>query len=190
MDTDISNAVAVFVTVGLAELGDKSQLLCIALAARHKPVPVLIGAALAFIALNAVAVTLGAALAAWLPMRITAGLAALLFLAFALHAFVYDQVDTPTAAKHSNLPIWLAAAALMLVAELGDKTQLAVAALATRFDPTQVFFAATTALIGVSAAGVWLGSRLLPKLPKRWLNRAAGVLFLAFAVMAGLRALS
>ncbi|MER2527510.1 MAG: TMEM165/GDT1 family protein [Candidatus Competibacter denitrificans] len=53
--------------VALAELGDKTQLVCMTLAARHPPAPVLLGAISAFALLNLLAVLFGAAVAAWLP---------------------------------------------------------------------------------------------------------------------------
>ena len=53
--------------IGLAEIGDKSQLVCMTLAARQRPWPVLLGAAAAFAILNVLAVVFGASVAAWLP---------------------------------------------------------------------------------------------------------------------------
>ena len=73
-------ALIAFVLVGLAELGDKSQLLLVAFAARYRPVQVVVGAALAIIVLQALAVLVGGALGALLPMRLVAIAAGLLFI--------------------------------------------------------------------------------------------------------------
>lgn len=59
-----------FSLIGLAEIGDKSQLVCIALAVRYRAIPVLIGAIAAFALLNLAAVLIGAAVANWLPEHI------------------------------------------------------------------------------------------------------------------------
>ena len=59
-----------FVVIFLAELGDKTQLVCIAMAARHRPWPVFVGAFLAFILLNVLAVLFGSTLSTWLPQNV------------------------------------------------------------------------------------------------------------------------
>ncbi|MEH6578911.1 MAG: TMEM165/GDT1 family protein [Amphritea sp.] len=63
-----SAVLTAFLLVFLAEFGDKSQLVCMTLAARHKSLPVLLGAVFSFALLNLIAVTLGATAAAWLPL--------------------------------------------------------------------------------------------------------------------------
>ena len=75
-----------FSLIGLAEIGDKSQLVCVTLAARHRGLPIVAGAALAFALLNLLAVLFGAGVAAWLPERVTAGLVAILFAGFGIHS--------------------------------------------------------------------------------------------------------
>lgn len=181
-------ALVIFATIAVAELGDKSQLLCMALATRHKPGPVLLGAVLAFMTLNTLAVVLGTSLASWIPERAAAAVAALLFFGFG----IYSLMDTPVE-KTSDEPhqegraVWWMTFSLMLIAELGDKTQFAVAALAASFDPVRVWAAATAALAAVSAVGIWIGHRYLQRLPRQWLSRAAGCLFMLFAFAAGLR---
>ena len=67
MASSLIDAVTTFGLVALAEMGDKSQLVCIGLAARHRGLPVLIGAVAAFALLNLIAVVFGAGLAQWLP---------------------------------------------------------------------------------------------------------------------------
>jgi putative Ca2+/H+ antiporter (TMEM165/GDT1 family) len=76
-----------------------------------------------------------------------------------------------------------------MVAEFGDKTQIAVAGLAGSMAPLPVWTGATVALVSVSALGVWAGRTVLRRLPLQWLHRAGGVIFLAFALVAAWRAL-
>jgi len=75
-----------FGLIFLAEMGDKSQLVCMTLAARHRHLPVLAGSIVAFALLNTLAVVLGAGAAQWLPERILAAVVAVLFGTFGVLA--------------------------------------------------------------------------------------------------------
>ena len=192
-------ALTTFILVGLAELGDKSQLVCMALAARHRAAPVLLGACLAFVILNALAVLFGAGLAAWLPDRVMAGLVALAFAGFGVHALMARPETRPEEpSQRAGRGIFLTTLSLIVLAEFGDKTQLAVAALASTLGgplggllvPLQVWVGATLALIALSALGVWVGSTYLQRLPVVWLHRLSGLIFLAIGSLAAWRALA
>jgi putative Ca2+/H+ antiporter (TMEM165/GDT1 family) len=65
----LSISLSTFTFIALAEVGDKSQLVCMTLAARHRHWPVILGATTAFLVLNAVAVLFGAGVATWVPER-------------------------------------------------------------------------------------------------------------------------
>ncbi len=174
-----------FTLIALAELGDKSQLVCMTLASRHRHWPVLLGAAVAFSVLNTLAVVFGAGVAAWLPEKVTATLVAILFGIFGIHALLSSHADEPeVVVKHSGRSIFLTTLALLFVAEFGDKTQIAVAGLAGSTSPVPVWIGATVALILVSALGVWAGRTLLQRLPLGWLHRVSGVIFLTFSFLA------
>jgi putative Ca2+/H+ antiporter (TMEM165/GDT1 family) len=184
----LSVSLSTFTLIALAEVGDKSQLVCMTLAARHHHWPVLLGAATAFLVLNTLAVMFGAGVAAWLPERVTAGLVAVLFGAFGVHALSKrDDSDSKDMAERSGNGIFLTTFLLIFVAEFGDKTQIAVAGLAGSFDPLPVWLGATTALVMVSAFGVWAGRTMLQHLPLSWLHRISGVVFLLFATLAAWR---
>ena len=186
-----SVALSTFALIALAEIGDKSQLVCVALAARHRHWPVILGAITAFLALNTLAVLFGAGVAAWVPERIMAGLVSLLFAAFGIHA-LYKQVDDESedAVEMSGHGIFITTLVLIFVAEFGDKTQIAVAGLAGSFDPLPVWSSATAALVMVSILGVWAGRTVLQRLPLLWLHRISGAIFLLFAFLAAWRALT
>lgn len=186
-----SISLASFTLIGLAEIGDKSQLVCMALAARHRHWPVLMGAAAAFLVLNALAVVFGASIATWVPERITAAIVALLFGAFGIHALRTQGGDeSEEIVERPGHGIFFTTLLLILVAEFGDKTQIAVAGLAGSMAPLPVWIGATTALVMVSALGVWAGRTVLQRLPIHWLHRVGGGIFLVFALVAGWRALA
>ena len=96
---DLSVLLSTFALIGLAEIGDKSQLVCMALATRHRYWPVILGASTAFLVFNALAVMFGAGVAAWMPERLTAGIVAVLFGAFGIHVLC-KQDDDESAALH------------------------------------------------------------------------------------------
>lgn len=185
----LSISLSTFTLIALAEIGDKSQLVCMTLAARHRHWPVILGAATAFLVLNTLAVLFGAGVAAWVPERVTAGLVAVLFGAFGIHALVkHDEGESGAVAARSGNGIFLTTLLLIFVAEFGDKTQIAVAGLAGSFDPFPVWLGANAALILVSVLGVWAGRTVLQRLPLLWLHRISGGFFLVFALLAAWRA--
>ncbi len=186
----ISTFLAAFGLVGLAEIGDKSQIVCMVLASRHRHWPVLLGATTAFLLLNTLAVVFGAGVAAWVPEQVVAIAVAVLFGAFGLHALLATPVDeSEEITEVPGRSVFITTLSLIFLAEFGDKTQIAVAGLASNMLILPVWIGATLALVLVSALGVWVGRTLLQRLPTGWLHRISGVIFLAFAVIAGWQAL-
>ncbi|QYZ66791.1 MAG: hypothetical protein OI74_10165 [Gammaproteobacteria bacterium (ex Lamellibrachia satsuma)] len=185
-----SAALSSFTLIALAEIGDKSQLVCMTLATRHRHWPVLLGATLAFLVLNTLAVLFGAGVAAWLPERILAGVVAVMFGVFGIHTLLHkDEDESKKVEEKPGHGIFYTTLLLILVAEFGDKTQIAVAGLAGSMAPWPVWLGATAALILVTALGVWAGRTLLQRVPLLWLQRLSGGLFMMFALMAAWRAL-
>ena len=187
----LSASVSAFTLIALAEIGDKSQLVCMTLAARHRHWPVLLGAMVAFSVLNALAVLFGAAVATWIPEPVMAGIVAVLFTIFGIQSLRKEADDKSHEVEEKpGHGIFVTTLLLLLVAEFGDKTQIAVAGLAGSLAPMAVWVGATLALVMVSALGVWAGRTLLQRLPMHWLHRLAGGIFLLFAALAAWRALA
>ena len=186
-----SVALSTFTLIALAEIGDKSQLVCMTLAARHRHWPVLLGATTAFVILNVLAVVFDASIAAWVPERLMTGIVAVIFAAFGFHALLnQDNGDSEEVVEKRGHGVFFTTLLLILVAEFGDKTQIAVAGLAGSMASIPVWVGATVALVMVSALGVWAGRTVLQRLPLHWLHRAGGAVFLIFAAMAAWRALA
>lgn len=180
-----------FGVILLAEMGDKSQLVCMTLAARHRSGPVLAGAAAAFLLLNTLAVTVGATLAQWIPERVLAGGVALLFGAYGVLALRNSQDGGAEAVvERGARGVFTSTFLLLLVAEMGDKTQLAVAGMAGTLPPVPVWLGATLALLTTSALGVLVGCKLLRLLPIHRLHQVSGAFFLILAAAAAVRALA
>jgi putative Ca2+/H+ antiporter (TMEM165/GDT1 family) len=189
LSESISFSISTFALIALAEIGDKSQVVCMTLAVRHRHWPVLLGASAAFLVLNALAVIFGAGVAAWVPEQVTAGIVAVLFGAFGMHA-LREQNDgaEDDITEMPGHGIFFSTLLLIFVAEFGDKTQIAVAGLAGTMSPLPVWLGASAALIMVTAVGVWAGRTLLQRLPMIWLHRISGGIFLSFAIVAAWRA--
>ncbi len=175
--------------VALAELGDKTQLVCMILATRHPPAPVLLGAVAAFAVLNLLAVLFGAAAAAWLPEWLIAASVAILFAVFGMRALREADAEMIEVQEYAGRGMFLSAFTLIFLAELGDKTQLAVAGLAGTQAALPVWVGGTLALALTSALGVLAGQTVLRRLPVRVLHRVCGGLFLVLAAGAGWRAI-
>jgi len=188
-----------FVTIALAELADKTQLVCISQACRYSVAPVLAGSALALVMLAAVGVVGGAALVLVLPQWALSTVAGALFIAFGIYVLwrrragkAADGEDGPDvrppegqgAGPPSDWRVFGSTFAMVAVAELGDKTQLGVIALTGEFaNPWAVFLGASLALVLVSSAGV-LGGRFLAKhVESGRLELVAAALFLVLGAV-------
>lgn len=181
----IASATTTYLLVALAEFGDKSQLVCMTLAARHRGLPVVIGAIAAFAILNLLAVLFGAAVAAWLPEWLVITAVAVLFALFGISALRYkEEEDDDDVEEKPGHGIVATTFLLIFVAEFGDKTQLAVAGLGSTGEPSAVWAGATLALATTSVLGVFAGRKLLTRLPLVWIHRISGVFFLLLAIFA------
>ena len=180
-----------YLLILVAEIGDKSQIVCMVLAARYRAAPVISGSILAFVLLNTLAVTFGVAMTEFLPQKFIFAIVAILFAAFAVHAFrVNYEQDDEKITLVSNRHLFLSTFLLITVAEIGDKTQLAVVGLSTSSNPVAVWIGATLALFTTSALGVWAGRTILKKMPMMVLHRISGSLFLLLAIFAGYNAMT
>ncbi|MGF1644100.1 MAG: TMEM165/GDT1 family protein [Thiotrichales bacterium] len=174
----------------LAEMGDKSQLMAMTLAHRYRVWPVIGGVFLAFAALNLLAVLLGAVLFRYVPQRLVLIVAGVLFLVFAYRAWSDSNEgdgDGDVTGRVRNA--LLASFAIIFLAELGDKTQLAMVALASGTgELISVFIGGTLALWAVSLLGILLGITVMRRLPQVWMHRAAASLFMVFGLLALVKA--
>lgn len=179
-----------FALIAAAEIGDKSQLVCMTLASRHRAAPVLWGAIAAFALLNTLAVVFGVAIANWLPDYLVAVGVALLFGAFGLHALIQNDGDDDDGEviEKSGHGIFFTTFFLITVAEFGDKTQLAVVAFSSTALPLAVWLGSTLALTFTSALGVLAGRTVLQRIPLTLLHKVSGIIFLVLAVLAAYQA--
>lgn len=179
-----------FTTFGiifLAELGDKTQLTAMALATRYPWRPVFLGIAAAFALLNVGAVLIGKVLYAMLPffwIKLMSGALFLFFGVSTLRASGFDAEEEQSEERRltGKGPL-LTSFLMILLAELGDKTQLVTTSLAAQHDALFAVFAGSTlALWAVSLVGMFIGRQLTRFVPLSAIHKAAGGLFLLFGL--------
>jgi len=174
--------------VALAEIGDKTQLLSLVLAAKYrKPLPICLGVLVATLINHAMAAELGAWLAHWLTPEILRWLIAASFFGVAVWALFPDKVDEG-AVKTANRGVFIATVFAFFLAEMGDRTQIATAILAAHYHPLWQVIAGTTAgMLIANVPVVFLGARFAAKLPLRAARICASLLFAALGVWILLR---
>jgi Ca2+/H+ antiporter, TMEM165/GDT1 family len=170
--------------VFVAELGDKSQLMTMTYALRHRWWVVLTGVGIASFLVHGLSVTIGHFLGLTLPERPIAFAAAIAFLLFAL----WTWRDGRHVDKHGVRPVaeprhvLLAVVSSFVLAELGDKTMLATVALASDYQWAGVWLGATAGMVLADGVAIAVGAVLHKRLPERFLHNLAGLLFLLFGV--------
>lgn len=138
--------------VAIGEIGDKTQLLAIVLAAKFKkPLPIILGVLCATLLNHAAAATLGYFISAWLKGPIFQAVVGVAFIAMAGWALVPDKDDEEAAAK-SHGGVFLTTLVTFFIVEIGDKTQIATSLLAARFHQIALVTAGTT--LGMMIADV------------------------------------
>jgi putative Ca2+/H+ antiporter (TMEM165/GDT1 family) len=172
-----------FVVIFVAELGDKSQLMALTLAARYRALPVLAGITLATAVVHAVSVGLGAAIGVALPTDVIAVLAGLAFLGFAAWTLRGDELSEAEQAGRSARSVLLAATLTFLLAELGDKTMLATITLATREGIFGTWLGSTLGMVAADALAIGIGVLLGRHLPDRAVRLGAALSFVVFGVL-------
>jgi Ca2+/H+ antiporter, TMEM165/GDT1 family len=170
--------------VALGEVGDKTQLLSLLLAARYrKPWPIIAGILVATLLNHALASALGAWIAAAVsPQALRWGLG-LSFLAVALWMLRSDRIEADAGRGREGMGVFAITTVAFFFAEMGDKTQIATVMLAARFESLWLVTAGTTAgMMLANVPAVLLGDRLVARLPVALVHRVAAVIFAALGV--------
>ena len=169
--------------VAIAEIGDKTQLLAVVLAARfRRPVPIILGIFFATIANHTLAAGLGVILAGWLKGPLFQGLVGAGFIAMALWALVPDKDDEAAGSRTAG-GVFLTTLVAFFLVEIGDKTQIATTLLAARFQDVALVAAGTT--VGMMVANipaVLLGEAATKVVPLNVVRIVAAAIFAAIGV--------
>lgn len=180
-----SNLIAFLFSVGavtLAEMGDKTQLLAMAFATRYKASKVLIGVFLATVFNHALAVAVGNLVTKFHSVQVwIQGIAAISFIFFGLWTIRGDKLEGEEN-RSTRFGAVMTVAIAFFIAELGDKTQLATIALATRFpdNPIGILMGTTTGMLIADAIGICIGVVMCKKIPERTIKLISAGAFIVF----------
>lgn len=164
--------------VALAEIGDKTQLLAIVLAAKfRKPVPIILGILAATLLNHAVAASAGYYVSAFLTGRLFQISVGLAFILMAGWALIPDKEDGELA-RQVRGGVFMATAIAFFFVEIGDKTQIATSLLAARFQNIAVVTAGTTlGMMLANVPAVYFGEAVTRIVPLRYVRMAAAAVF-------------
>ncbi len=170
--------------VALAEIGDKTQLLAIVLAARFKrPWPIIAGILVATLANHFLAALAGDLAAAFLDGRAFRYAVAASFIAMAAWTLIPDRLDDDDAPRPSRFGPFLTTTVAFFLVEMGDKTQIATIALGARFhDALWVTVGTTLGMMLANVPAVLLGDALVRRVPLPAVRTIAALLFLAIGL--------
>jgi putative Ca2+/H+ antiporter (TMEM165/GDT1 family) len=185
LDSLLTTLIAAF----LAEWGDKTQLLVIALAARfQRPAAVLAAVALAALANSALAAFGGSLLAGMITIRALSLFVALALIFAGVAGLIRDK--TPDMGSTWRVGAFLTSLGCFFLLEFGDKTQFLTVALAAQFNaPVLAAAGATAGIVAANMPAVLLGDRLATLLPLRFIRLGVGMLFLAIGLYVAVSAL-
>ena len=172
--------------VALAEIGDKTQLLALLLAARFKkPWPIVWGIFAATVLNHAMAGALGAWITTIMSPQILRWILGASFIAMAVWMLIPDKLDDAADKQPVRFGVFGTTLVLFFLAEMGDKTQVATVMLAARFDAYVAVVAGTT--LGMMLANVpvvWLGERMTRLVPLRVVHIVSAIVFLGLGLFA------
>ena len=172
--------------VALAEIGDKTQLLALLLAARFKkPWPIVWGIFVATVLNHAMAGALGAWITTWISPQTLRWILGASFIAMAVWMLIPDKLDDGADKPPVRFGVFGTTVLLFFLAEMGDKTQVATVMLAARFDAyAPVVMGTTLGMMLANVPVVFLGERMTRLVPLRVVHIVSAIIFLGLGLIA------
>jgi putative Ca2+/H+ antiporter (TMEM165/GDT1 family) len=170
--------------VAIGEIGDKTQLLAMLLAARfRRPGPIILGILVATLANHALAGWVGGAVARWLGPDWLRWVIGGSFIAMAAWMLVPDEIDE-VETRHARFGVFGTTLVAFFLAEMGDKTQIATVALAARYgDLLAVVTGTTLGMMLANVPAVYLGDRAAKAIPMRLVHAVSAAIFALLGVL-------
>lgn len=187
METELFNLIAVsssFLFILLAEIGDKTQLMTITLATRYQStVQVFFAVLLAEATISTVAIIVGTTISQFIPLDMISRVAGSVFIIYGILSLKKEENKNNNQLKKTETRIFFTIFALVFIAEMGDKTQLAAIALAVEHNaPISVAIGTIAAFATSSIIAVILGKKLSTKLSTGVIQKIAAVTFIAIGI--------
>jgi putative Ca2+/H+ antiporter (TMEM165/GDT1 family) len=170
--------------VALAEMGDKTQLLSLLLAARFKkPWPIVWGILVATLANHGAAGAVGAWVTQWLGPMALKWVLIVSFLAMAVWMLIPDKIDDEDAPQAPRWGVFGTTLVAFFLAEMGDKTQIATVAMAAHYaQPLMVVIGTTLGMLIADVPAVFVGDKLAHKIPMKLVHGIAAGVFAVLGV--------
>jgi putative Ca2+/H+ antiporter (TMEM165/GDT1 family) len=166
--------------VGLAELGDKTQLTVLCLASKTKRhLELLLGIMLAFVIADGLAIMLGNFITMYIPIHYIKIISGAIFILFGILTLMSKKQEEATCDLKQP---FASGFLLIFVSEIGDKTQIASGLFATKFTPLMVFIGVIFALTILSVMTIYLGKLVALKVNKRVISTIAGIVFILVGI--------
>lgn len=179
----LSDFLIPFTAIGLAELGDKTQLAVLLLATRTtKHAALAAGVMTAFVAVDGLAVILGSAAGMLIPLNVIRILAGILFIIFGM-VMLRGESEAEEEKEIGMKSPFITGFMVILISEMGDKTQIAAGLFAAKYSPVAVFAGTIAALAVLSVLAIWAGGFLSKKINQKLLSRIAGILFVTIGAV-------
>lgn len=165
--------------VALAEMGDKTQLLSLVLAARfRKPWPIVLGILMATLANHGLAGAVGSWVTTVLGPDVLRWVLGGSFIAMAVWMLIPDKLDDEEGGDAPRMGVFLTTVVAFFLAEMGDKTQIATVMLAAQYQAWLTVVAGTTlGMMLANAPVVWLGDAITKRVPLRMVHIVSAVIF-------------
>ncbi|MGB7545026.1 MAG: TMEM165/GDT1 family protein, partial [Methanothrix sp.] len=165
--------------VGLAEMGDKTQLSILLLSSRTQEYARLVlGVMLAFLLADGLAILVGSYIDAVVPVTTVKALSGLVFILFGILILKEKGEEEESEQSLSARGAFLSGFSMIFLSEWGDKTQIASALFATEYDPLMVFAGVMIALFILTLMAIFLGRYLSRRIDRKLMSRVAGGIFL------------
>lgn len=171
-----------FVLVFVAEVGDKTQLMLMTLAAKYTVVQMLSGILLGVAVNHGAAVAIGCCLSSVIEGELLQAFAGFIFVVFGILTIVFDDEDEKSRSFKFG-PILTTALTFML-GEIGDKTQLTAMTLAMEAqNPASVLAGSVTGMLAIGMVGIIIGTTLTKYVPSNIIKTISGLVFIIFGLM-------
>ncbi|MHA1951450.1 MAG: TMEM165/GDT1 family protein [Candidatus Thorarchaeota archaeon] len=167
----------------LMELGDKTMLTTMCLSAQYRrPGLVLLATMIALATSSVIAIIIGYILSATLPLEIITYVSGILFIVLGIYTLATSNSEIPDTCDNPGTMFGMFS--LVLMSELGDKSQITILALATQTPFIIMVFAGS--IIGfliVNALGAWAGNRVAAQIPIQTIKKVVGIIFILFGAL-------
>ncbi len=178
------------VAVGLAEMGDKTQLSVLLLSSRTKDyIQLLLGVMLAFLLADGFAILVGSWVTSVVPVHLVKLISGAVFILFGI-MILKGEDSEDNKGSLSPESAFVSGFSMIFLSEWGDKTQIASALFATEYDPGMVFIGVMAALLLLSIMAIWLGRFLSGRVDRKVITKIAGTVFLLIGLSFLLSALT